>query len=172
MNRLPYLDPDRELSLNLGILLIILDCLSVTKREKRVLTLDKAQIFMYLASSPVMLNRVLAVAGMNEVAMDENEYYTVSSISSNVDPLFNREKIKHLFKQLTAKSLLEVSYSSKDGFLFELNDAGKEKAQYLTDNYFSSTRKYVKQLGKLQSTSIGMLNSYINMALKTGIVNE
>jgi len=172
MNNLPYIEPNRELSLNLGLMLIVLNYLGITKREKRVLTLDKIQLFTYLVSSPVILNRVLAVAGKNEVVMDENEYYTVSSISSNVDTLFDREKIKILIRQLAAKDLLIVSYNDKDGFLFELNELGKDKVKNLTDNYFTIIRKYVEQLVVLQSTNIGKLNSYISTVLKVGAVNE
>ena len=166
MSVLPYIQTNREISLNAGLLLIILDCLAVTKREKRVLTLDKAQVFYYLILRPVILNKVLAAAGKREVAMGESEYYTVDSISLNVDPLFDRNKIKLLFRYLASRKLVDITYNNKDGFLFELNKLGKEKSEYLTGDYFSVFRRYANQLVLLQSTSIGKLNAYLNLVLK------
>jgi len=172
MNSLPYIEPNRELSLNLGLLLILLESLAVTKKEKRVLNLDKTQLFFYLLLNPVIMNRVLILAGKKEINMRENEYYTVSSMSSNVDALFDREKIKDLFKVLASKELIEVTYSAKEGFLFELNERGISQSQSLNDNYFSLVRKYTKQLETLRSFSIGKLNGFINMVLRTGVASE
>lgn len=166
MNNLPYINPDHELYLNVGILLIILENLSYTKRNKKILTINKIQIFYYLVSRPIILNRMLGFSKKEEVLLDDVEYYTVASISSNFDPLFDREKIKLLFKVLSSRKIIDVSYNDGDGFLFELNEEGKKIAENLTGNYFSMVRKYTKQLSLLQSESISKLYHNINLVLK------
>lgn len=172
MINLPYLLPDRELNLNLSLVLLILDGLAATKRNRLILTLDKTQCYYFLSLHPVVLNRALSLAGKDEFYMDEYEHFTVSSISANVEEYFDRKKIKTLFKILASKEFLNVTYNHKDGFLFDLNELGKEKANSLRGDYFENIRNYIEQMKALQSLSIGKLNGLISSALSSGERHE
>lgn len=162
MNSLPYLEPDRELLLNVGITLLILDGLAVTEKGKRTLTIEMIQALSYLVFRPSILNRISREAGVGELRLQENEYFTISTISANVDSLFDREKIQLLLRFLASRELLIVSYDEKDGFLFELNKNGKYTASRLLGGYYSNVRKYLTQLSQLQAVSVTRLNRYLN----------
>lgn len=169
MNKLPYIQPDRELHYNLGILLLILGSLAQTSRSKKVLTIDKLQSFCFLVTKPAFLNKVLMLANKRQIAIDDADYYTVDTISVNVDELFDRERLLIMIKILSSKDYLSAEYSSSEGFLFDLTDAGKLIASKLEDGYFRKIRLFIEQLSSLQSQSPSKLNGYINTVLKQGI---
>lgn len=169
MNKLPYIQPDRELHYNLGILLLILGSLAQTSRSKKVLTIDKLQSFYFLVTKPAFLNKVLMLANKRQIAIDDVDYYTVDTISVNVDELFDRERLLIMIKILSSKNYLSAEYSNSEGFLFDLTGAGKLIARKLEDGYFRKIKLFIEQLSSLQSQSPSKLNGYINTVLKQGI---
>ena len=169
MNKLPYIQPDRELHYNLGILLLILGSLAQTSRSKKVLTIDKIQSFYFLVTKPAFLNKVLMLANKRQIVIDDVDYYTVDTLSVNVDELFDRERLLIMIKILSSKKYLSSEYSSSEGFLFDLTAAGKLIASKLEDGYFRKIKLFIEQLSSLQSQSPSKLNGYINTVLKQGI---
>lgn len=169
MTKLPYIQPERELHYNLGILLLILDSLAQTKRQKRVLTIDKIQTFYFLVTRPAFLNKVLIRADKRQIDIDNADYYTVDTLSVNVDELFDRKRLLIMIKILSAKKYISVEYSNSEGFLFDLSETGKSKAEQIQEGYFRKIRLFIKQLTSLQSQSPSKLNGFINAVLKQGI---
>lgn len=169
MNKLPYIQPDRELHYNLGILLLILARLAQTSRGKKVLTIDKIQSFYFLATKPAFLSKVLMLANKHQNAIDDVDYFTVDTLSVNVDELFDRERLLIMIKILSFKEYLVSEYSNSEGFLFDLTGAGKLTASKLEGGYFRKIKQFIEQLSSLQSQSPGKLNGYINTVLKQGI---
>ena len=169
MTKLPYIQPERELHYNLGILLLILNNLAQTRRNKKVLTIDKIQSFYFLVTRPAFLNKVLKLADKRQIHIDEVDYYTVDTLSVNVDELFDRERLLIMIKILSSKNYLLSEYSNIEGFLFDLTDAGKCVADKLEDGYFRKIRLFIERLSPLQSQSPNKLNGYINTVLKQGI---
>ncbi|WP_288129690.1 ABC-three component system middle component 4 [Microbulbifer sp.] len=169
MNKLPYIQPERELHYNLGILLLILGSLAKTSRNKKVLTIDKIQSFYFLVSKPAFLNKVLMLANKRQIAVDDVDYYTVDTLSVNVDELFDRERLLIMIKILSSKKYLSCEYSNSEGFLFDLTDTGKSIASKLESGYFQKLKLFIEQLSSLQSQSPSKLNGYINTVLKQGI---
>lgn len=153
----------------LGILLLILNNLAKTKKNKKVLTTDKIQSFYFLVTRPAFLNKVLILAGKKQLSINESDYYTVDTLSVNVDELFDRERLLIMIKALSAKNFLAAEYSSDDGFLFDLTDHGKNAANKLKSGYFHKILLFIEQLTSLQSESPSKLNGYINTVLKQGI---
>lgn len=168
MNKLPYLQPDKDLFLNVSICILIIDSMAITKREKRVLTIDKLQTFYFLIMRPFFLNKILNVAGKPQIYMEKEEYYTIDTLSVNVDELFNRKRIKELLKILSAKKIIDLTYDRKEGFLIELNHKGDSLLDELNENYHLRIRRYLEGLSSLQSESSSKLNGYINQILKQG----
>lgn len=168
MSDLPYLRPEKDYFYNLGILMIIIGKLAKTKRSKLVLSIDKLQTFYFLVTRPVFLNKVLSLAGKKQFVLSHSDFHTVETISPNIDELFNRSKTVTLLKSLSIKGFLVVSFNEKDGFLFELNDTGKEKLEALTGGYYNKINGFVQSLANLQSESSTKLNSHINTILKQG----
>ena len=169
MNKLPYIQAERELHYNLGILLLILGSLAQTARNKKVLTIDKIQSFYFLVTRPAFLNEILMLANKGQIAIDEVDYYTVDTLSTNVDELFDRERLLIMIKILSSKKYLSLEYSKSDGFLFDLTGTGKLIASKLEDGYFRKISLFIEQLSSLQSQSQSKLNGYINTVLKQGI---
>ncbi|OEE91446.1 MULTISPECIES: ABC-three component system middle component 4 [Vibrio] len=162
MNKLPYIQPAKDIDYNIGIVLIILNNLSRTKRGKLNLNFERLQIFYFLATRPVFLNQVLVMADKNEHMLDEMDFFSVDTISQNVDELFDRKKTRLLLKELVLKEYVDVTLSEKDGFLFELNTLGKSIADKLDSGYFIKIVNFTKSLQLLLSVSTSKLNSYIN----------
>lgn len=169
MNKLPYIQPERELHYNLGILLLILGSLAQTSRNKKVLTIDKIQSFYFLVTKPAFLNKVLMLANKRQIAIDDVDYYTVNTLSVNVDELFDRDRLLTMIKILSSKKYLSSEYSNSEGFLFDLTDAGKSIGKKLESGYFRKIKLFIEQLSSLQSQSPSKLNGYINTVLKQGI---
>jgi len=169
VNKLPYIQPERELHYNLGILLLILGNLAQTSRKKKVLTIDKIQSFYFLVTRPAFLNKVLMLANKRQIVIDDVDYYTVETLSVNVDELFDRERLLAMIKILSSKKYLSSEYSNSEGFLFDLTDTGKYIASKLEDGYFRKIKLFIEQLSSLQSQSPNKLNGHINTVLKQGI---
>ncbi len=169
MNKLPYIQPERELYFSLGVVLLILENLAETTRKKRVLTIDKMQSFYFLVTRPAFLNKVLTMANKSQIAIDDVDYYTVETLSVNVDELFDRERLLAMIKILSSKNYISPEYSDSEGFLFDLTDTGKSIASKLEAGYFRKIRLFIEQLSSLQSQSPSKLNGYINTVLKQGI---
>lgn len=166
MTKLPYIQPERELYYNLGVLLLVLRNLAETKKHKKVLSIDKIQSFYFLTTRPSLLNRVLLLANKNQINIDESDYYTVGTLSPNTEELFDRERLLTMLKILASKKFLSVEYSNSDGFLFYLTDIGKAKSKELTEGYFQKISSFIELLSELQSQPPSKLNGYINSALR------
>ena len=169
MSSLPYLQPDKDFYLNVGIVMLIINGLAITKRKKKILTLDMLQAFYFFVTRPVFLNRVLEQSGKEKITMSEDEYYNVETLSVNFDELFDRDKLKLIIKFLSLKKWLELNYNEKDGFLLQLNTEGELRARSLSEGFFIKINRYIKQLKLLQSENSSKLNSYINQVFKQGI---
>ncbi|WP_337917170.1 ABC-three component system middle component 4, partial [Vibrio cholerae] len=98
MSKLPYIQPNKDKYYNLGIILILLNSLSRTKRGKLNITIERLQIFYFLVTRPVLMNQVLSLAGKKLKELEEVDVYSVSTISQNVDELFDKNKIRLLLK--------------------------------------------------------------------------
>lgn len=109
------------------------------------------------------------LANKRQIAINDVDYYTVDTLSVNVDELFDRERLLTMIKILSSKKYLSTEYSNSEGFLFDLTDAGVFIASKLDDGYFRKIKLFIEQLASLQSQSPSKLNGYINAVLKQGI---
>lgn len=109
------------------------------------------------------------LANKRQIAIDDVDYYTVDTLSVNVDELFDRERLLIMIKILSSKKYLSSEYSSSEGFLFDLTDTGKSIFSNLESGYFRKIKLFTEQLSSLQSQSPSKLNGYINTVLKQGI---
>jgi hypothetical protein len=169
MNNLPYLQPDKDYFYNFGILVLIIESLARTKRDKLVLNIDKLQTFYFLVTRPVFLNKVLLLANKKQLNISISDYHTVDTISPNIEELFNRKKITTLLKGMSRRDYIRLSFDGKDGFLFELSEKGKNASEQLSDGYFKNIKNFTNSLLSLQSESSPKLNLYINTILKQGM---
>lgn len=186
-HNLPYLLIDDDFSLNFSIVALVLFKLSHSVKGNAMLDFDKLQIFLYLVKNPSKINPMLALAGKKLSPIKSRYIYTIESLSSNVDVLFDRSKLKFLLKHMAARGMLECDnftnlkslkyYLSPVGIRFveeliDLNSDGTGEAprgsndnEYDT-SYFKATLDVAEALTSLQTQPTTKLNSYLNSIFK------
>lgn len=162
MGFLPYLNPDINDELNVGLLLLLIHELSRTERGRLLLNNERLLILMYLVKNPVILERVLLELGRQGVTLDDTEAYSVNSISVNVDPLFDNTWIKRILKYAASRSFIVATLRKSDGFMYTLSTEGEETVKKLSGDYFSRVREYTNKLKQLNTVSNSNLNKLLN----------
>lgn len=163
---LPFLEPEHDIYLNLSIVLIIINTLGKTKRGAFKINNGKLHIFLYLIKNPTALNKILALLGESEVLLSEHESYSITSISPNIDPLFDRYALKALLSILVAKNLVEVVYKKNDGFFYILNEDGIKVAANFHDEYFLEVGQQCSHLKNLLRFPESQLNKTLNHIIR------
>ncbi|CAH6783634.1 conserved hypothetical protein [Vibrio chagasii] len=165
--RLPFVEPDEDIYLNLSVVMILLYYLSSTKRGTLKMNNERIHIYDYLVRNPQKINRFLNALGKNNLVKNKNDY-SVSSISFNLDPLFDRDRMKDILKILVHKNLISVNYKNKDGFLYTLTEDGKKRTESLSSNYFSEIKELSEQLIPTLSLTTSQLNNSLNDIIRIG----
>ncbi|OPB14126.1 hypothetical protein BFW91_08325 [Pseudomonas fluorescens] len=184
---LPYLLIDDDFSLNYSLLALIIYKLGLSSKKNAILDFEKIQIFIYLTKNPSKINEVLRLAGKKFVPLNSQYTYTIESLSTNVDILFNRSKLKTLIRELAARGMLECDnqtdpssikyllspagslfvesliYSNSDEFL---SPSPQKPVNQDTHNYFSSALEVIDSLSTLQAQTTTKLHSYLNEVFK------
>lgn len=184
---LPYLLIDDDFSLNYSLLALIIYKLGLSSKNNAVLDFEKIQVFIYLAKNPSKINEVLRLAGKKFVPIDSQYTYTIESLSTNVDILFNRSKLKTLIKELAARGMLVCDNQTDPGSIkYLLSPAGSLFVESLIDstfveavspsqqpsisqdsqNYFSAALEVIDSLSTLQAQATTKLYSYLNEVFK------
>ncbi|MCH7373583.1 ABC-three component system middle component 4 [Aeromonas sp. MR16] len=178
---LPYLLIDDDFSLNLSLVVMIIKRHSLSSKKKAILDFEKLQIFLYLTKNPSKINPILSLAGKKNASISSQYTYTIESLSTNVDMLFDRSKLRILLKELAARGFLTCEFDSKDGALkyllsnngelFFQNIYNKELAteneseitfNSITQNYFHASMEAIDSLSALQSQTNSKLNYYLS----------
>ncbi|MDU4057709.1 MAG: ABC-three component system middle component 4 [Pseudomonas oryzihabitans] len=186
-NNLPYLLIDDDLSLNFSIVVIILSKLSFSARGNAMLDFEKLQIFFYLVKNPSKINPMLALAGKKLSLIKPQYTFTVESLSSNVDVLYDRSKLKLLLKNMAARGMLECdNITDPKSLKYYLSPAGISFAENLIHSnsnssiavnersnedqyhksYFKTTLDIAEALAPLQSLPTTKLNFYLSSIFK------
>tara|TARA_Y100000034_G_C6900841_1_gene416624 strand:+ start:128 stop:637 length:510 start_codon:yes stop_codon:yes gene_type:complete len=164
--KLPYIEPDHDIHLNLLMVLTIIHLLGVTSRGTLKINNERLHIFLYLLKNPVKLNSVLNILGKGNILLDEQRTFSVSSISSNVDSLFDRPALKSLISILIAKELIEVVFKSKNGFFYRATQTGASAIDGLKSEYVLENKLICEKLKKLLTLSEPKLNQALNNIIR------
>lgn len=185
--KLPYLLIDDDFTLNYGIIVLILYKLGLSTKKNAVLDFEKLQIFLYLVKNPSKINPLLALAGKKFTPINSQYTYTIESLSTNVDVLFDRSKLKFLLRQLAARGMLECdSLTDPKSLKYLLSPNGIQFAESLTssapetnkdsdfnsstpppaENYFVAALEVISSLIAIQSQTTTRLNAYLNTIFK------
>lgn len=166
--KLPFRDPDYDLNLNLGIILITISMLSKTKRGKPVLNNDRLHIYLCLLKNPPILNNVLSLNGSENIKLNDSEAYSVNSIAPNLDALFDSELLKSLLSISASRKWIKAEYRKNDGFFYSLTESGQLMFETLSEEYFCEIKSFCQAIEKLQTKSVSQVNLFINQTLKVG----
>ena len=162
---LPFLDPENDIYINLSILLIILNTLGETNRGVLKINNAKLHIFLYLIKNPIALNKFLGALGKDVAALSEQDIYSVSAISPNLETLFDRESLKALLSILIAKKLIKTSYKN-NGFFYSLTENGLSITSKLKDDYLLEIELLCGKLKSVLSLSESQLNQTLNNIIR------
>ncbi|EMU6154738.1 hypothetical protein WN993_001022 [Yersinia enterocolitica] len=166
INGLPYIPLDEELSLNFSLTMLTISELSHSSKGNLVLDINKVQIFLYLIKNPSKISLLLAEAGKKSDVVDTQQTYTIKSLSSNVDILFDPNRAKFLIKYLAMKGLLLAEKTKDNSTKLFLSDKGKVFSKSLDGEYFDSVRKIIKVVAPLHTLSTPKLNSLLNKVFR------
>ncbi|MBN3471255.1 hypothetical protein G0D98_22765 [Pseudomonas savastanoi pv. phaseolicola] len=184
---LPYMVIDDNFDLNYGLVALVLYKLGLSPKNNAVLDFERLQIFLYLTKYPSKINRMLQLAGKKYAAINSRYIYTIESLSTNVDVLFDRAKLKHLLRHLAVRGMLACDKTSDPKSVkYSLTPEGVRFAEELlkrsdgevhapvdflasppnSDNYFSAVLDVIESLAPLQSQSLSKLNAHLNSIFK------
>ena len=164
--KLPFKDPDYDLGLNMGIMLIIISLLSKTKRGKSVLNNDRLHIYLCLAKNPSILSRVISSSGGGNVNLEEIHSYSIATIAPSLDSLFDDEILKSLLMALISKDLVGVTYRKNEGFFYSSTEAGNQLSGKLGEDYFCEIKRFCSMMTGLQTKSVSQINIFLNQYLR------
>ncbi len=164
--KLPFKDPDYDLSLNMGIMLIIISLLSKTKRGKPVLNNDRLHIYLCLAKNPSILGKIITLSGGEQVNLEEIHSYSIATIAPSLDSLFDDEILKSLLMVLISKGLVDVTYRKNEGFFYSSTEAGNQLFGKLCEDYFCEVKRFCSMMNSLQTKSTSQLNIFVNQYLR------
>lgn len=162
INRPPFLNPDQDINLNCGLLLLTILSLGKSIRGIPLLNNDRLLIFLYLLKNPIILESVLEQVGRREIYLTNIEIFSINSISINLDPLFDRDWLKSLLMMVSSLGYIEAKYRKVDGFMYLLTSAGRGAAERLEGPYFDRIKVYLKNLELMKSEPTQNLNRLIN----------
>lgn len=162
---LPFLDPENDIYINLSIILIILNTLGETNRGVLKINNGKLHIFLYLIKNPIALNKFLDALGKDRAILSEQDIYSVSAISPNIETLFDRESLKALLSILISKNFIKVSYKN-NGFFYSLTENGFLVTSKLKDDYLLEISLLCGKLKSVLSISESQLNQTLNNILR------
>ena len=170
--KLPYFSPDDNFHLNLGLTAICIQLLAQSSKGTLKLNNDRLHIYTYLIKNPVKLNLVLSALRKTNTSISRQESYSITSISPNVDPLFDRGNLKAILTTLVAENLVDVVYKKKEGFFYKLSDLGWEKVKGLEGEYFLEIRLLCEALKSTLSTSTSSLNQALNQVIRKEFIPD
>jgi hypothetical protein len=163
---MPYIEPDDDIYLNLITILIIINKLGITKGGVLKINNERLHIFLYLLKNPVKLNKILKSLGKNGILLSEQESFSITSISPNVDLLFDREALKSLISILTANDFINVKYKSKEGFFYSLTEKSNLIVKDIKDEYLLEMIFICEKLKSVLSLSESKLNQALNQLIR------
>ena len=164
---LPFLEPEDDIYINLSVLLLLIGTLAKTNRGTLKLNNARLHFFLYLLKNPAVLGAVLGVLGKGGVMLREKDAYSITSISPNVDPLFDRDALRSLLSVLIAKDLVTVTYKKNDGFFYSLSEKGERTVSCFTDDYLAEVGFHCEKLKALLSFPEVQLNATINKMIRS-----
>ena len=92
--------------------------------------------------------------------------FSISSISPNLEPLFDRALLKSLLAVLISKRLIDVVYKDNKGFFYILTPKGTNVFDELNEEHFIEIKLFCEKLTRVMSISDTEFNSALQSILK------
>ena len=166
MKKLPFIIPEEDFLYNLNLVLNIVHTLPETSTGKKVLNLDRILIYFYLIRNPIILNRVSKYLQKGSVILSQEEGNSIAGSHSNLDDLFDREKLKMILKQLIVCEYINVDCDEKLGILYSSSPKGSETVIQNQGEHLLRVLDFFNLLKKFQSLSISKIEKAVSANLR------
>ncbi|SDS37434.1 hypothetical protein SAMN05192545_1285 [Maribacter dokdonensis] len=171
LNKLPIYVPDFEVNLRLGKLIILLNELSLNKKDKPVLTLEKISIFEFLTKHPVLLNRILYLKNKQLINLTNSEKYSIEALFPNRGQLFDFKEIKALLNILIGYDFIKIEIGSGFEIYYYISEKGRAYANNLTEEYFIRIQRIIQSMDTFKTLPYSKINQFVAPYLRYGIKN-
>lgn len=165
MNKFPFLVPENNFIYNLTLTLHIISKLSLSLRGKQVLNFDRLLAYSYLFRNPVILNKVVVMLEKGALDLSYEEENSIASFTTNINELYNRDKLRILVKHLILRKLITVEFDKSLGVLFNSSEAGVEVIESCNETYIKRLDEFALTLKKLQAVTVSKIEHAINGSL-------
>lgn len=112
------------------------------------------------------MNLFLNKTGKGNIRLSEIDSFSISSISPNLEPLFDRSLLKSLLAVLISKKLIDVAYKESKGFFYTLTTKGINVFDELKEEHFIEIKLFCEKLTRVISISDTEFNSALQSILK------
>ncbi len=163
---LPFIDTENDIHLNLSVVLLIISKLGKSNRGVLKLNNERLHIFHYLVKNPIELNKVLSSLGKGGIILQAKDAYSITSISPNLDPLFDRGGLKSILSILISKGLINVEFKKNDGFFYSINDKGVSISKGLNGDFFQEVQLICEKLKSVLSITESKLSQTLNQIIR------
>lgn len=168
---IPIYIPDDELYLKLGKMLLLVELLSLSRKDEPILTLEKVALFDFLITHPFLLNKVLEAKNKKTIQLDSSERYSIEAIFPNKGLLFDFSKIKILLNILIGYKFVTVSIEKDYDVNYLITNEGKSFTAELSSQYFLRIKEMLENFTSIKSLSYNVINQLFEPYLRYGIKN-
>jgi len=162
MIKLPFVVPDKDVHLRLSILTTLLHELSMTKRGKLLLTLDRLAIFEFLIKNPFVLYELVKTdTTIPYFSLRDNEVGSIGTKYINKKDLFNYSELKKILQLLLLYEFVDIQ-KLKNEFFYVITDKGSSFIKGLDSDYHQRVKELCAILFHLTSIPPTQLKSKIN----------
>lgn len=165
MFNLPFIIPDDELELNLIILVLIVDKLSVTSKGNFVLDGERIIMYFYLVKNPHILNKLLISLSKKNIQLKSYELASFKAENTDIDTLFDNKSIKKYLQILISKELIVIKYSEKMGFIYTSTKNTVETIQRIDNIYLKRVLVFINKLEQTISIPISKMTTNLKQIL-------
>ncbi|HBG05253.1 MAG: hypothetical protein A2075_20940 [Geobacteraceae bacterium GWC2_58_44] len=109
MIREMFIEPDNDLHLNFCTGLLLIQELCKNQRGKPVLNIEKFGMCLFLVNHPLILNRVLAGLGNNQIYLEAVEIENIRSLNPNIEFVTHNTKVRDLVRFMIINGLITVT---------------------------------------------------------------
>ncbi len=165
MSRLPFIIPEKDLSLRISVIVMILERLSYTKRNKLILNLDKLAIYEFLVTQPFVLHELVKKEPkFSYFSLQENEKDSIRTKYINTNSLVDYSAIKELIQVLLFYDFVKIKQEKND-FFYVITQDGTDFINSIESNYLTRIRELCDVVGSVTTLSSSNLKQLINSIL-------
>ncbi|ADG93145.1 hypothetical protein Arnit_1489 [Arcobacter nitrofigilis DSM 7299] len=165
MFNLPFIIPDDELELNLIILVLIVDKLSVTSKGNLVLDGERIMMYFYLVKNPHILNKLLILLSKKNIQLKSYELASFKAENTDIDTLYDNKSIKKYLQILISKELIAIKYSKKIGFIYTSAENTRKTIQKIDTIYLKRVLVFINKLEQTISIPISKITTNLKQIL-------